>query len=198
LGLTAVAAYQNWSDVDAKLNQEANTTLGLYTAVSQYPEPYRSDLQGLLRDLVAFEISEEWEKLREGVIFTGAGEFTLPLQNQLFSFAPETKQQEIVHAEAIRQLSTFLEERRFRVYSITAGIPAVLWYVVIIGAMINIVLIWLLDMRFISQLFLGGLLAFFLGAMILMIARLDKPFESADGVSPDALRLVYQAMTINN
>lgn len=72
-----------------------------------------------------------------------------------------------------------------------------LWYVVFIGAIFNIMLIWLLDMRFISQLFLGGLLAFFLGAMILMIARLDKPFQSADGVSPDAFRAVHRIMTSN-
>jgi len=43
-------------------------------------------------------------------------------------------------------------------------------------------------------LFLGGLLAFFLGAMILMIARLDKPLKSHDGISPDALAAAYQVM----
>ena len=50
-------------------------------------------------------------------------------------------------------------------------------------------------MRFVTQLFLGGLLAFFLGALILLIAVLDRPYRSAQyGVSPEAHQLVYKVM----
>ena len=100
-----------------------------------------------------------------------------------------------MHARAVEQFSSFLEQRRLRIYSAGSGIPAVLWYVVIAGAVINMILIWLLDMRFISQLFLGGLLAFFLGAMILLIAVLAKPFQSEAGIPPDALKAAYEFMT---
>ena len=197
LGLTAVAAYQNWSDVDAKITEEAGAILSLHSDISTYPEPYRTDMRDLLRDVVEATITEEWDKLRDEQITVGTGETVSHLRSRLVSFEPQTKAQEYVHQEAIAHLNDFIEKRRFRIYSVTAGIPAVLWYVVIIGAIFNIVLIWLLDMKFVSQLFLGGLLAFFLGAMILMIARLDKPFQSADGVNPDALRLVYRIMTSN-
>ena len=37
-------------------------------------------------------------------------------------------------------------------------------YVVIVGTIINFGLMWSFDMRFITQLFLGALVAFFLGA----------------------------------
>lgn len=116
------------------------------------------------------------------------------IQRTLLTFEPQTKTQEIVHAEVIGRFNRLLEQRRYRIHSMTSGIPSVLWYVVIVGAIINILLVWLLDMRLVTQLFLGGVLAFFLGAMILLIARLDKPFKSEDGVSPTALQTVCQFM----
>ena len=57
----------------------------------------------------------------------------------------------------------------------------------IIGALINMILIWLLDARIIAQMFLSALLAVFLGAMILLVAVMSKPFQSGSGVSPDAI-----------
>jgi hypothetical protein len=70
-----------------------------------------------------------------------------------------------------------------------------MWYVVIVGAIINYGLMWSFEMRFITQLFLGGLLAFFLGALILMLAVLDRPYRSREfGVTPQAFSLVYEVM----
>ena len=44
--------------------------------------------------------------------------------------------------------------------------------------------------------FLGGLLAFFLGALILLIAVMDRPYRSREvGVAPKALQFVQQVMT---
>jgi hypothetical protein len=62
-----------------------------------------------------------------------------------------------------------------------------MWYVVIVGAIINIGLVWLFEMKFVTQLFLGGLLAFFLGTLILLIAVLDRPYRSREfGREPSA------------
>jgi hypothetical protein len=194
LGLVAVAAYQNWSNTEAKLIEEADAIRSLYVDVSTYPEPFRQDIGNALIEVLEFSVGEEWEKLRQGSSMTSAIPQLKNLRSQLFSYEPQTKLQDIVHAQAIGNFKSFLEKRRFRIYSVAAGIPPVLWYVVIIGAIFNIVLIWLLDMKFITQLFLGGMLAFFLGAMILMIARLDKPFLSEDGVSPGALVSAYQVI----
>ena len=71
-----------------------------------------------------------------------------------------------------------------------------MWYVVIVGTLINFALMWLFDMKFVTQLFLGGLLAFFLGALILLIAVLERPYRSVDfGVSPQAHQMVLQVIT---
>ena len=194
LGLTAVAAYQNWSQMDTNVTKEASTLISLYQSVSTYPEPHRQTLRQLLREVGRYEIEEEWPLLKKGISSGGGRSRIVAFEQGLLAFEPQTKTQEIVHAGAIQQFTSFLEQRRLRIYSAGAGIPASLWYVVIIGAIINMLLVWALDTKFIAQLFLGGLLAYFLGAMILLIAILDKPFKSQGGVSPDALKAVHQFM----
>ena len=73
-------------------------------------------------------------------------------------------------------------------------IPGVFWYVVLIGALINIVLIWMLDMRFFTHLILGGLISFFLGVMIFLLIAMDQPLRGAVAIPPTAYELVYRVL----
>ncbi|MEX1060449.1 MAG: hypothetical protein WED13_05455 [Methyloceanibacter sp.] len=41
---------------------------------------------------------------------------------------------------------------------------------------------------------LGGLISFFTGTMICLIALLDNPFRGEVGISPQAFELAYQLM----
>src|SRR4029078_13369555 len=79
---------------------------------------------------------------------------------------PQTKGQEALHNAALRQFNEFFEARRLRLFSVTAGIPPIMWYVVAVGALINMLLIWMFDLRLRTHLMLGGLLSFFTGSMI--------------------------------
>ncbi len=62
---------------------------------------------------------------------------------------------------------------------------------VIVGAILNIALLWLFHMRYITMIFLGGILSFFLGAMILLIAVMDNPFRGAVSISPAPFEQLY-------
>lgn len=195
LGLTAVAAYQNWSDINAGVTEEAGALLSLHHDVSSFPEPSRSEINAAIRDVVEISMGEEWDLLREGRVFTGTSDVFDTLRERVVTFDAKTRTQQVLHEQAIGHLNDYVEKRRFRIYSVTEEIPAVFWYVVIIGAVFNIILVWLLDMKIVTQFFLGGLLSFYLGAIILLIARLDRPFHSPDGISPEAFQLLFRYIT---
>ena len=99
-----------------------------------------------------------------------------------------------LHDVALRQFNEFFEDRRLRIYSVTAGIPVIMWYTVAVGALLNMVLIWLFDLRLGTHLLLGGLISFFTGTMISLIVLMDNPFRGEVGVSPQAFELIYQQM----
>ena len=94
----------------------------------------------------------------------------------------------------MRHFNTFYEYRRTRLYSVYSGIPAILWYTVAVGALINMLLIWLFDLRLHAHWLLGGLISFYLATIISVIALLDHPLRGKLGVSPEAFQLVYDQL----
>jgi hypothetical protein len=197
LGLLAVVTYQNFDAADSAISREASALAVLYRNVSDYPEPARDELRSLLRDYCRFVIDEEWP-LQEQGITPGDGETTHMriFHQKLVAFQPQTKSQELLHAETLSQYSHYYELRRLSLVTVGTKIPAVLWHVVGLGALINIVLIWCFDMKLPIHLLLGGLLSFFIGAIIFLISVMDTPYRGEVSVPPDAFRAVLDGVMI--
>ncbi len=191
LGLIAVAAFQNLNEVEANVAREAASLNALYEDVSTYPQPHRQNLQWLLRDYCHYVIKYGWPEYRQGRIPRGSETRIEAFHERMLAFEPQTKSHEIIHAEALRQFASFLEHYRVREHSVRTGLPHFLWYVVLLGAVLNIALIWLFDMNLLTHLLLGGVLALFLGQLITLIAITDNPFRGELCVSPEAFETLY-------
>ncbi len=194
LGLLAVATYQNLSDVEKAVGSEASSLAALYRDVSVYPEPARTELKGLLRDYTRYVIDEAWPLQKKGLVPPGGVKKVAAVWERLASFEPDTKAQEALHETALHQFNVFFEHRRTRLYSVTSGIPAMLWYTVAVGALLNMILMWLFDLRLSLHLLLGGILSFFLATMISLIVLMDHPFLGEVSISPHAFELVYDQL----
>lgn len=192
LGLMAVAAYQNYAESDDTVNREAAQLTALYRDVSNYPQPEREEMQAMLRDYARYVIEEAWPDQKKGLPDPGGGIRLEEFLAKLASFEPKTKGQEILHAETLHTFNNLSSLRRQRVFSVSTGIPPVMWSVMIVGAVLNIMIVWLFDMKVIAHLFLGGLLALFIGFVICLIAAMDKPYRGNAGIGPDAFREVYE------
>jgi len=195
LGLLAVATYQNTSQVDDHVAQESAALMALYRNVSAYPQPYRADLQQRIKDYTRFIIDQAWPAQRRGEVPEGTTQMMDEFQQVLAQFEPTTKGQEIIHAQTLSDFSDMIVLRRLRINDIRTGIPGVMWYVVGVGAIINILLLLSFRMRFDIHLLIGGAVSFFIGVVIFMIAAMDHPFRGDVSVGPDAFELIYSAMT---
>jgi hypothetical protein len=192
LGLLAVAAYQNFSQVELAATQEAASLAALYDDASAFPDPVGENLRLLLRDYCRYVIKYAWPLQRKGIVPVKGGIALTAFMERLVAFEPRTKSEEILLAETLRQYNRLQELRQLRRYSTTAGIPPVMWYVVVVGSVINIALVWLFDMKLISHFFLGGLLAFFIATLIFLIVALDHPFRGEVSIPPNAFENVYK------
>jgi hypothetical protein len=128
LGLIAVATYQNFTDTDRTASQEAAALTALYRDISNYPQPDRGELQDLLRECTRSVIEEDWPAQRRGLVVAATSDRIGAFASRLASFEPRTKGQEILHAEALRAFNQLSELRRLRVFSVTSGIPPIMWY----------------------------------------------------------------------
>jgi hypothetical protein len=194
LGLLTVAAYQNNERVREGILNEATALAALYSDMNTYPEPIRSDMRAMLRDYVLFTIHSDWPAHREGTFLNGGTNRADAMRQRLARFEPETRGQEIVHAEVVRAFQEFVQARQQRLTGVFIEIPNVLWYAVLVGAAINLLLFVMLRMKPVRQFVLGTITAFFLGVILFVIVALDDPLRGESGLDPDPLILVWERL----
>ncbi|MFC9896522.1 hypothetical protein ACFVMC_22785 [Nocardia sp. NPDC127579] len=192
LGLIAAATYESNDHAQGLIADEAAAVGTLYREVGAYPEPERTVLQ---RDLVLYTedvLRVVFPTLRAGEEPMGGTALVTRFQEDLLRFQPETPAQEILHAATIDQFAAFDSDRRHRINASQGGIPNVLWWVILVGAAINLVLLCLFSLERGAHLLLGGLFAFFLGAMLFLIAAMDYPFRGDLSVTPQPFESMYE------
>jgi hypothetical protein len=192
LGLLTVAAYQNSERVREGILSEATSLGALYADMNTYPEPMRSDMRAMLRDYVLFTIHKDWPAHRKGDFLNGGFNRSDAMRQQLARFEPSTRGEEIVHAEVVRAFQDFSNARQQRLNGVITEIPAVLWYAVLVGAGINLLLLILLKMRQVQHFVLGTLTAFFLGVILFVIVTLDRPLRGESGLDPGPFELLWE------
>ena len=196
LGLITVAAYQNSERVKEGILSEAMALSSLYADMDAYPEPIRTDMKASLRDYVLYTIYKDWDAHRGGRFLNGGGNRANVMRHALAKFNPATPGQEIMHAAVTNAFHDFIEARQRRIVGVSVAIPDVLWYAVIVGAAINILLLIMLRMRPMQQLLLGSITTFFLGVILFVIITLDDPLRGVDGLDPWPFQLLWERQMI--
>ena len=111
------------------------------------------------------------------------------LQAHLFSFAPSTERESLIHAETLRAYNHLIEARRLRLDAVEASLSGAMWAVVLFGALIALASSFLFhveDERL--HYTMVGLLALLMGLLVFQITIFDRPFQGSLGVTSEGLR----------
>jgi hypothetical protein len=196
LGLLTVAAYQNNVRVKEGILNEATTLSALYSDMTSYPEPIRSDMKAMLRDYVLFTVDKDWPAHQQGEFLNGGFNRANAMQQRLAKFDPATDSQRILHGQVMSAFGFFTAARQQRLTGVITAIPAVLWYAVLVGAAIHLLLLVMLHMPPRRQFVLGTINASFLGVVLFVIVALDNPLRGESGLSPAPLQLLWQRVMV--
>lgn len=194
LGLLTIATFQTTKDVEDTTGREASNLSTLYRTADGYPDPIRAELKAELRDYTRYVIDKDWPAHNQGRVLMGGEHRLAALRRTLLSYEPATKTQELLHTEMLHYLDAMTASRDQRLAAVSASMPTILWYIVIIGAFLTMAFVWMLHMRLVAQFLLGGISAVFLGAMIYLIYAMDRPLRGVVSVSPDPFDSVYEAV----
>lgn len=195
MALIAVSVWQTYSDVSKIISQEATAVAALYRDVSNYPEPLQAQLQQQLRDYTDQIIHQAWPLQQRGQIPAGGVELMNRFQATLMSFEPVTEGQKILHAETFRAYNGMIQARRLRLDAVGTRLPTVLWFIIIMGAMISSSSSFFFKVEDVRlHRVLVVLLAVFVGLVIFMIFALDHPFQGELGLSPAPYQLIYDQL----
>jgi hypothetical protein len=191
LGLLAVAAYGSYTATGDAVTHEAASLAALYRDVGGLPEPKRSELQTTLRAYTREIIDVSWPLQREGVVPTRAGRTMESFITQLQSVQPANMGEQALFSEALSQMNTLLALRSARLAAVNSGIPDILWGVVLVGALINMTLIWMINTERHVHILLTGLLSAFMGLVIFLVAAMDYPFRGEVSIDAAPFEQVY-------
>lgn len=198
LGLVAVGTWESFEQVQERVSRETAMLGALYRDVNNLPEPTRTDLQNHLRTYTKYTIEEAWPLQQKGIFPTKGIAMLNGFQDDLYSFEPANRREEIIFAEVLRIYNDFLTMRRLRLLSVNNGLPHVVWMVTIVGALVSISFFWFFIMKNkIFQNILTTILSFFIGTMIFLIAMMDNPFRGKIAVSAESFVILYEQMTMN-
>jgi uncharacterized protein DUF4239 len=191
--LIAVGVWQKYWQVADVVSGEATVIASLWRDLGGYPEPLRGEMRGTLRGYTEQIIRDAWPQQRKGQIPRQGVEWMDRLQAQLFTFEPTLESQKILHAETLRTFNQLVQQRRQRLDAVHAGLPSVIWYVLLTGAASCIVLCLFFHVQsaWLQGILLVGLAEFL--AMVLFITfALDRPFQGDLGITAEAYQLVYE------
>ena len=195
VALIAVSVWQTHTDAAGTISGEASALGVLYRHVGGYPEPLRSQLRQDLREYLDYVIHEAWPLQRRGLVPSGGVEKVNDFETRLVTFEPATEGQKLLHGETLRAYSQMIEARRLRLDAVLTGLPGVLWFVIVIGALVSLSSTFFFqveDARL--QRIQVVLLALFIGLLIFIIFALDRPFRGDLGLQPDAYQLIYDQL----
>jgi hypothetical protein len=195
MGLIAVATWDDFTGVDGQISKEAAALAGLYRDLDGYPQPLRAQLEEKLRAYTWAVVEKDWPAHRRGGVDDEGTRLLEELENAVMQFEPAKEREKIAHAEVVRSLSQVVTERGLRLQAIGTGLPAAVWYIVLIGAVLTIGLTYLFRVEsFRLHATLVAVLSTFIGLLIFLTAAMDNPFRGAFSVSPDAYKTVLDTV----
>jgi hypothetical protein len=117
-------------------------------------------------------------------------------KNDLLTFVPPDTRLQIVHQQTINQLNELLLAHRLRLRGNQANLPVLLWWVLILGAAINVAISWFFVAKDSThQVALTCLVALLLGSLLFLTAAMDNPFRGGFSVDASAFESVLYEMT---
>jgi hypothetical protein len=195
LGLLTVAAWSSYNQATTITSQEASATAQLYRDLAAYPDTTRDAMRQHIKTYVTVIINQSWPAQRRGLLPDSETVVLNQFQKRLLNQGGLSPEQLVVHSETIRAYNGLIDLRRQRQEALTDGVPAVLWLVVLLGAVATISFSYcFVVVSYRLHALLTGVLAGMVGLLVFLLVALDHPYWGEVSVSPDAYKLVVRTL----
>lgn len=195
LGLIAVGTFENFNDVEGKVNNESSSLAALYRDVNILENASKDTLAATLKRYTHYVVEKAWPIQSKGIV-PKEGTFIIDtFQMQLANYQPRSAKDQIIYGEVFNQFNVLVEKRRLRLNAVNASLPSTIWVILLVGAFVNIALTWLLVIKNRKlDIVINTLSGILLGSLIFLIAAMDNPFRGAYSISADSFQLLLDGL----
>jgi len=191
LAFVFTATWQAYSTTSTNLVQEARYLRDLYFVTKAFPQPTQGELQQLLRNYRNSVVNDEWRSLAKGEASPKTIQLLQKVGDAYLRFRPSTDQEKDFFHTSIECLTTMNSLRASRIDDSSSGLPTVLWFVLLVGAVATIGLSYLFEAQ---NFWLQAILTMLLTGVICMtfciIIDLDFPFTGGATISSESFQRI--------
>ena len=189
-----VTTWQQFEDVRALEDAESHAVADLYRLLPGLPESEQEQARATLTEYVQTAIEVEWPQMADG---DTTGTATLALIDRMWQIYGDAQSgptaQGELYSDGLERLAELGGIRRERLHASEHGIPGMLWFALIIGALVTVgfaagfrVESWVVHAWLVAA--LAALVSLFL----LVTIELDRPYAGDIRVAPEQFRAVQE------
>lgn len=191
LALLSIAVFENHNRAEDAVIREAAAINTLYRDLRGFPEKTQTELGHILHRYIDELLERGWNLQAHGKINDEEIRIVGDFHGRIAGLEPTTSGETARYAETLRALDAFVEARRLRISAGSAAIPTIMWFIVLVGAAMNVIVIWMFDLRPFTHAIIGGTISLFIALVIYMVAVLDAPFRGVMGIKPTAFISIH-------
>jgi hypothetical protein len=193
LALVAVSVYTNFTDVHQDVLNETSQLAALYRDTSGFPHDQAAPMQDDLRAYVHAVVAKDWPLQRVDVPPNDGNAAITSFQAHLLALEPRSPGDQALLGQTIQEYNSFVAARRSRIADAEVALPGLLWGVLWTGAVINAVMLALIQVKRLTiHVVMAGLIALYVGLLIYEIASMDHPYSGAIAIGPQDFELVLK------
>ncbi|MFN3949188.1 DUF4239 domain-containing protein [Microbacterium sp.] len=198
LALIAAAAYGNFTEVDGVVLEESSSLASLYRTASLLPDPQGDELRNQIVQYTRNVIDLDWPLQKRLEIPSETDANISAMQQAIGEVQPSTPAETLYVQQSLDQFQLLVENRRDRIALTHLALPSVLWIVLSVGAVLNAVLIALIEVRNLRvHLLMSSMLALFVALLLYAIAGFDHAYAGPIAVTPEHFEDLLQGLFAN-
>jgi hypothetical protein len=198
LAFVIFVVWSQFEDTKSGVAREANAVTDAYRLGQGLPEPSRRQITDLTRAYARVVVGEEWETTGHGSASLDSARAWKAL-DQLWEAVrkttPRTAAEQALYTQLLTEMHDISSERKLRLLAARAGIPSLMWVVLVIGAIVTVTFTYFFGVKsFRSQAVMTAALAGTIALNLFLIAALDYPFTGDVRVTPEAFQQALEVM----
>lgn len=187
LGFMISNSMQRFETARSTVQQEAASLANIFNYAGAFQETEKKELRKLCIRYAEQIINEEWPLLSRRHISVPTIRTYRTIWEECTNYKPVTQKESNVHQAALASLVSMSDARRLRIEALHNGLPAALWWVLIIGGMATIVFTYFFgapNARL--QVIMTSMVTLVISLNIYLLYTFDDPFEGDVMIRPTA------------
>jgi ABC-type multidrug transport system fused ATPase/permease subunit len=182
--------WQKYSDAEYALEEEANVLYSLYKTTSNMTNS--QTIQSDIIKYICHIINVDFPNMEDAKLPPPA-----ELETNILKYQPTTEKDFLLYDKSIDLLNEAINLRNKRLQSSTVGVPKELWWVILFGCVIIVIMLWFLSGSVMNHVIMTSLVVAIYASLLFLAVAFDYPFRGEFSLSSDPFKFVLDRLNVS-